>query len=70
MVRIISSKVGAQLPLLIVHLNVAAVPAAMAVTVVVGLVLLVIVAVPDCTVHNPVPTVATFAAIVNVLVLH
>src|SRR5258707_10098813 len=38
--------------------------------VVVGLVLFVIVAVPLCTLHAPVPTVAVFAAIGNVLVLH
>ena len=70
MVKIISSKVVTQLPLLIVHLKVALVPAVIPVIVVVGLVLLVIVAVPNCTVHKPVPTVAMLPAIVNVLVAH
>ena len=56
--------------MLIVHLKVALVPAAMPVMVVNGLVVLVIVAVPDCTVHKPVPTIAVLAAIAKVLVLH
>jgi hypothetical protein len=42
----------------------------MPVMVVVGEVLLVITAVPLCTVHCPLPTVAVLAAIVKVLVLH
>src|SRR5258707_80594 len=67
---LISSKVARQLPLLIVHLKVAALPAVIPVMVVVGLVLLVIVAVPLWTLQAPVPTVAMFAAIGNVLVLH
>ena len=56
--------------MLIVHLKVALVPAAIPVIVVVGLVLLVIVAAPACTVHNPVPVTGVLAAIVNVAVLH
>src|SRR5258707_1237852 len=67
---LISSKVAAQLPLLIVHLKVAALPAVIPVMVVVGLVLFVIVAVPLWTLQAPVPTTAVFAAIGNVLVLH
>jgi len=62
--------VAAQLPLLIVHRKVAALPAVIPVIVVVGLVLLVIVAVPLWTLQAPVPTTAVFAAIGNVLVLH
>ena len=58
------------MPLLIVQRNVALVPAAMPVMVVLGLVVLVITAVPDCTVHKPVPTTAVFAVIANVLVEH
>src|SRR5258707_10386744 len=57
---LISSKVARQLPLLIVHLKVAALPAVIPVIVVVGLVLFVIVAVPLWTLHAPIPTVAVF----------
>jgi hypothetical protein len=53
-----------------VHRKVAALPAVIPVIVVVGLPALVIVAVPDWTVHSPVPTTGVFAAIVKVLVLH
>jgi hypothetical protein len=65
-----SSKLAGQLPLLMVHRKVAALPAVIPVIVVVGLPALVIVAVPDCTVHSPVPTAGVLAAIVKVLVLH
>ena len=61
---------GVQLPLLIVQRKVALLPAVTPVTVVVGLVVFVIVAVPAITVQVPVPTVGAFAAIVKVLVLH
>jgi hypothetical protein len=57
-------------PLLIVQRSVALLPAAIPVTVVVGDAVLVIVAVPDCKVHSPVPGPAAFAAIVKVEVLH
>ena len=56
--------------MLIVHLKVALVPAAMPVMVVNGLVVLVIVAVPNCTVHKPLPVTATLPVIGKVLVLH
>ncbi len=70
--RVISSNVAAQLPLLIVHLTTVPepVPAVTPVIVVVGLLALVIAPGPDWIVHTPVPTVAVFAAIVNVFVLH
>ena len=70
MVNTISSKVVGHVPLPTVHLNVALVPAAMPVIVVVAEVLLVIVAVPAKTVHVPLPTIGAVAFIVNVLVLH
>src|SRR5262249_43397552 len=65
-----SSCVDAQLPLLIVQRTVALLPAAIPVTVVVGIDAFVIVAEPSCTLHRPVPTVAVFPAIVNVPLLH
>ena len=65
-----SSVLGGHPPLEIVHLNVALVPTARPVTVVIGEVALVIVAAPAITVHAPVPTPGVLAAMVNVLVLH
>ena len=56
--------------MLIVQRKVALMPAAMPVIVVNGLVVLVIVAVPNCTVHKPLPTTATLPVIAKVLVLH
>ena len=70
MVNTISSKLAKQLPLEIVQRNVAFVPAAMPVMVVVGEEALVIVAAPDCTLHKPVPTNGTLATIGKVLLLH
>ena len=60
----------AQEPLVIVHCKVALVPTGTPVTVVVGELRLVIVAVPDVTVHVPVPGEAAFAAITNKPLLH
>jgi hypothetical protein len=57
-------------PLLIVQRNVAVVPAGTAVTVVVALAGLVIVAVPEINVHKPVPGAAALPAIVKLAVLH
>ena len=70
MVRTISSVTDAQLPLLTVQRNVAVVPAVIPVTVVVADEGLVIVAVPERTLHIPVPTAGTVAPIVKILVLH
>ena len=70
LVIIISSVEVAQLPLLIVHLSVAELPAARAVTVVVAEDAVVIVAEPLINDQAPVPTVGLLAAMVNVLVLH
>ncbi len=70
LVNTISSKVLPQLPLLIVQRTVTLVPAAMPVTVVLGTNALVIVALPDCRLHIPVPTVGMLAAMVKILVLH
>ena len=56
--------------MLIVQRRVALVPAAMPVIVVNGLVVLVMVAVPACTVHKPLPVTATLPVIGKVLVLH
>ena len=56
--------------MLIVQRRVALVPEAMPVIVVKGLVVLVMVAVPACTVHNPLPITAALAVIAKVLVLH
>ena len=46
------------------------VPTGTPVTVVVSAVVLVIVAVPLCTLHTPVPTAGAAAVMLNVLVLH
>jgi hypothetical protein len=54
----------------IVHRSVALVPAANPVTVVVGELAVVIVAVPDIKLHDPVPVTGVFAAIVKLDVLH
>ena len=54
---------------MIVHLKVALVPAVTPVTVVVGEVVLVMVAVPAITLQAPIPEVGALAAIVKVLVL-
>ena len=70
MVNTISSKVVAHVPFPTVHLNVALVPAVIPVIVVVADVAFVIVAVPEKTVHVPLPTAGTVAFIANVLVLH
>ena len=70
LVNTISSKVVAHVPFPTVHLNVALVPAAIPVIVVVADVEFVIVAVPANTVHVPLPTTGTVALMVNVLVLH
>ena len=53
-----------------VHLKVALAPIVNPVTVLVGDVGVVIVAVPDTTLHKPVPDVAVFAASVVVVTLH
>ena len=66
-----SSKVEPQTtPLLIVQRKVAVVPAGTPVTVVVALAGVVIVAVPDCSVHMPVPGAAALPAITKLPVLH
>ena len=65
-----SSFVDIQLPLLIVHFKVALVPAVKPVTVVIGLVALVIVPLPDCNVHKPVPITAALPPSVAVALLH
>ena len=65
-----SSLVLPQPPLLIVHLKVTLAPAVKPVTVVVADVGVVIVAVPDTTVHSPVPTVAVFPDNVVLVTLH
>ena len=61
---------GGQVPLVIVQVNVALVPAAIPVTPELYKVGEVIVAVPLVTVHNPDPTVGLFPAKVNDEVLH
>jgi hypothetical protein len=63
------SKVAAQGALLIVHLNVAVLPAA-TVTAVFGKLVSVIEAVPLTILQTPVPTVAVLAVMLNVLELH
>ena len=68
-VKTISSKLLPQL-FEIVHLTVALVPAAMPVTVVFGKDVLVMVAVPACKLHTPVPTTAVLAAIEKMPLLH
>jgi hypothetical protein len=65
-----SSVTATQLPLPIVHLNIALVPAASPVTVEVEEFGEVIVTAPLTILHVPVPVVAGVAAIVNVLLLH
>ena len=69
-VNTISSKVVGHVPFPTVHRNVALVPDAIPVIVVVAEVAFVIVAAPAKTVHVPLPTAGTVAFIVNVLVLH
>ena len=71
-VNTISSKFNALThePFNTVHLNVALVPAAIPVIVVVADVAFVMVAVPANTVHVPLPIAGTVAFITNVLVLH
>ena len=59
-----------QTPLVTVHLNTAVVPAGTPVTVVVGEVGVVMVAVPLTSVHKPVPGAGLLPAIVNEPVLH
>ena len=66
----ISSVEFVQAPLLIVHLNVALAPTVKPVNVVVGEEAVVIVAVPDTTLHVPVPVVGVLPAIVAVVTLH
>ena len=67
---ITSSKDDVHVPLVIVQRNVALVPAVTPVTVVVAEDAVVIVAVPDIKLQDPVPVVGVFAAIVNVPLLH
>src|SRR5690606_35641131 len=67
LIRSMSSKLGVHPPLLIVQRNVAVVPTGTPVIVVVGDVGLVMFAVPDTTVHMPVPTTGVLALITNVL---
>ena len=66
----ISSLDTVQLPLLMVHLNVALDPTVRPVMVVVGELEVVIVAVPLTTLHAPVPVVGVLPAIVAVVTLH
>jgi hypothetical protein len=68
LVRITSEVEAVHVPLEIVHLSVAVLPA-VTVTVVVGLVGVAIVAVPLTNVHKPVPTVGVLAAIVKAATL-
>ena len=70
LVRTTLDWLAVQLPLEIVQVNVALFPAVMPVTVVVASEGLVIVAVPDVTVHRPVPFVGTFPAKVKLGLLH
>ena len=65
-----SSVEDVQVEFEIVHRNVALVPAANPVTVVVGELAAVIVAVPDTKLHAPVPVVGVLAAIVKVVLAH
>jgi hypothetical protein len=65
-----SSATAVQLPLLIVHLKIALVPAARPVIVEVGELGEVMVTAPLTMLHVPVPVVAGVAAIVKVLLLH
>ena len=71
LVNTTSSKLSTHVPLLIVQRKVLLLPAVKPVIVVLALFGLVIVtAKPDCTLHVPVPTVGTFAAITKVLLSH
>ena len=70
LVNTMSSKLAVQLPLLIVQRTVALVPGRIPVTVVFASNALVIVAVPDCKLQSPVPTIGVLADIVKMLVLH
>ncbi len=65
-----SSVDAAQAGLLIVHRNVTLLPIVKPVNPLVGLLGLVIVAVPDVTVHTPVPIAGVFPARVAVVTLH
>ncbi|MFN5786086.1 MAG: hypothetical protein ACK457_08940, partial [Flavobacteriia bacterium] len=56
----------AHVPLVIVHLNVAVVPAGTAVTEVPGELGVVMVAVPETTDHRPVPTLGVLPVLLNV----
>ena len=70
LVRMTSLVEAVQVPLLMVHLRVAVLPAVIPVTVVVAEDVVVIVAVPETTDHAPVPVVGALPAMVNVEVLH
>ena len=70
MVMVTSSLELAQAPLLIVHLNVALAPTVMPVTVLVAEDGVVIVAVPDTTLHSPVPVAGALPAKVLLVTLH
>jgi hypothetical protein len=69
-VRITSSVEDVHVPLLIVHLKVAEVPAGTPVTLDVGDTGEVIAAVPETTLHTPVPTTGEFPASVKFPLLH
>ena len=69
-VMVTSSLEETQLPLLIVHLNTALVPAVNPVIPVPGLPAVVMVAEPDCNVHKPVPISAVLADNAVVVTLH
>ncbi len=70
MVKVMSSKLSVQLPFEIVHRTTALVPVGTPVMVVLVLLALVMVAVPPCKLHKPVPSVGVLADMVKVLVLH
>ena len=67
---VMSSVEAAQAGLLIVHRNVTLAPIVKPVTVLVGLLAVVIVAVPDTTLHAPVPVAGVLPARVAVVTLH
>lgn len=69
-VIVTSSVDGEHTPLAMVHLNVTLAPTVKPVMVVVSEFGVVIVAVPDTTVHAPVPTVAVLPAKVVLVTLH
>ncbi len=69
-VMIMSSVEGAQVPFVIVHLNVTLAPIVKPVTPDNGSTGSVIVAVPETTVHKPVPAVGAFPDNVAVVILH